>query len=494
MGGKKSDSAEVAAPKVKAGAKGDLPPEPAKPNREDFDKNKKDIDAKIEEYRKQLTALTDQISGCTVGKDEFDQQKEECFTRLQETRNIIDELKQKKDMLQDKLRQTKTQAREAQQAEKQLRNDLKELNEVGLDEAIMKLERRMMVESLTLNDEKKIMQEIKVLKAKRPEVQKKAKKIQELEDLKANGGNAATSADATKETVEEELGSVRAQLEEWINKRDQQKEDIQALRQEREKQTGPIKDLIEKRNVIKQSLTGEQNKMKELWDDFKGAQRVYNEWDKKRREAQRAKQEEERARADELWQAQKAKEELEKGMEKPYFEELTNLEQTIAFCKGFLQDEDDVEKVDLEAEKKEKNEALSGFVSGAACLVPKNARDEEMFFVGSKGKKGKKNKTKETGQKAKAKGITHTAATFQMFSQLKVPAPMTVDEIPGVIVKLNAALDEYKDKIADWETEAAKRQEELKEADEKIKRLEAEEAALKEARKAEHKAAQEAEE
>lgn len=490
MGTKKTDESAVKADakpeKAKGGKKeasSDLSLKPPKPSREDFDEKKKVVDSVVEELRKELQKYTTKITECQYGKEDFDTQKEECYARLTETRQAIDDLKQKKDDLQQKLRMRKQQQREAQKETNDLKKDMKELNEQNLEDRIAEIEYRMNVDSMSLAEEKKLMVEIKALKAKRPEVQKKAKKLEELQAA----GEGTAVVDGEQKTTEEELTEVKKELDEWIKKRDEQKEDINALKAEREKQTGPIKEYIDARNSVKEKLTEQQNKLKGLWDEFKAAQRIYNEWDKKQRELQKSKLEEERARADELWFARQAKEELEKGMEKPFFEEISNLEQTIAFCKGFLNDDEDMEAVDPEEAKAEKKEKLDGFVQGATVMLSKKDRDADMYFEGKKGKKGKK---MNKAQKAKPKTITHTAATFKIFSELKVSAPMTVDDIPAVLTKLNASLEEYNEKIQEWETKTAKRLEELKVAEEKIKKLEEEEEARKAERKAEQKQAE----
>lgn len=488
MGNKKSESQDAAPAETKPqkqnkGKLGDLPAEPARPDREVFEQKKALIDTKIEGFRSELKKLTEKISGCSTGKDEFATAKDECFERLNKTRQHIDELKAKKDALQDEIRKANSVKREAQQAERQLARDMKELNEETLEARITQLENKMQVETMDLKAEKGLMVEIKQLKAKRPEVQKKARKLEELK----NAGNPEGAAGADKKSIGDALTEIRAELEKWMKTRDEQKEDIQKLKDERENQTGPIKEYINDRNNVKAKLTEQQNEMKELWDEFKGAQRKHNDWDKMKRELQKQKMEEERARSDELWNATKAKESLENTMEKPFFDELADLEQTIAFCKSFMA-QDEVVVVDDSEAKDAKKKEMDGFITGAAPLLSKKDREAEMFHEGKKSKKGKKK-----ADKPKSKGITHTAATFQMFAKMKVTAPMTVDDIPAALVKLEAQLDDYKVKLAAWELDAAKRQEDLKAADEKIKRLEAEEAAMREARKAEHKKAEEAE-
>merc|ERR1712061_443395 len=73
-----------------------------------------------------------------------------------------------------------------------------------------------------------------------------------------------------------------------------------------------------------------------------------------------------------------------------------------------------------------------------------------------KGKKGKsKNKAgKEEGAK---KPIKHNAETFRLFDQLKLDAPITTDEVPALLEKLDAMLEEYNAKVKKWEETKAEK-------------------------------------
>merc|ERR1719253_1759793 len=75
---------------------------------------------------------------------------------------------------------------------------------------------------------------------------------------------------------------------------------------------------------------------------------------------------------------------------------------------------------------------------------------EDEFCVNPKAKKGKKSK----GAKAEGsstKPIKHSAETFQLFSKLKLDAPITTADIPDLLEKLEEQLKDYKEKVATWE-------------------------------------------
>jgi len=140
----------------------------------------------------------------------------------------------------------------------------------------------------------------------------------------------------------------------------------------------------------------------------------------------------------------------EKVDEQPYVAEITLCEQTIAFCKKMT----DTKGAHQEAEKKEINHTNK---SEEVVLLKKEDREEEYFFAPTK---AKKTKSKSKGDKGdgSAKPIKHDANTFQLFSKLKLDAPITTDDIPALLEKLEAQLEDYQNKVKEWEV----KKEELK--------------------------------
>merc|ERR1712151_1418425 len=81
----------------------------------------------------------------------------------------------------------------------------------------------------------------------------------------------------------------------------------------------------------------------------------------------------------------------------------------------------------------------------------KEDRDNEMYLMPAKGKKakGKKAAAADTGDKAKP--IKHNAETFRLFDQLKLDAPITTDEVPALLEKLEEKLADFQHKVKVWE-------------------------------------------
>merc|ERR1712050_600850 len=122
--------------------------------------------------------------------------------------------------------------------------------------------------------------------------------------------------------------------------------------------------------------------------------------------------------------------------------EMTLIEQTILFCKSLTASKD-------KEEKEEKKEIQHDLKDGMEVLAKKEDRDEFYFVPTAK----KKSKSKNKGGKAEgsSRPIKHNAETFRLFDQLKLDAPITTDEVPALLTKLEALLEDYNAKVKKWE-------------------------------------------
>merc|ERR1719217_2034148 len=130
--------------------------------------------------------------------------------------------------------------------------------------------------------------------------------------------------------------------------------------------------------------------------------------------------------------------------EQPHVAEITLIEQTISWCKSVLP------KEEKKAEDTAKKDTKYENPEGSMVLLKKDDREEEFYFAPTKKKSAKGGKKKEEGAK---KTIKHNAETFKLFDQLKLDAPLSTDEIPALVEKLEAQLEDYNEKVKKWEQE-----------------------------------------
>merc|ERR1711862_800422 len=152
---------------------------------------------------------------------------------------------------------------------------------------------------------------------------------------------------------------------------------------------------------------------------------------------------EDRKKRQEEFEVRKRVRDADKLDEQPYIAEITLIEQSIAFCKSLTQAKGS-QKEEEKKEIKHTNKAEE------VVLLKKEDREEEFFFAPTK---AKKSKSKSKGEKSEGgpKPIKHDAGTFQLFSKLKLDAPITTDDIPALLENLEKQLEDYKGKVKEWE-------------------------------------------
>merc|ERR1712194_811731 len=240
-----------------------------------------------------------------------------------------------------------------------------------------------------------------------------------------------------KATIQEINGAMAKHREE--KKAIQEK--LSIIRDERKAKLGDVPQWVEDRQKLGEQIGQKRQEMNAVRDEFKQKEREYYQYQAAVRQARQAKQQEERM----SWQKDRDQQNIVKKAEKledqPYIAEITLVEQTIAFCNSLTQQK--VEKAAVE-KKEIAHDKMDGL---EVCM--KKEDEEEYFMAPSKAKKGKAKK----GGKAEgsAKPIKHNAETFRLFDQMKLDAPITTDEVPALLEKLEAKLADYQAKVKAWE-------------------------------------------
>merc|ERR1712190_323223 len=211
-----------------------------------------------------------------------------------------------------------------------------------------------------------------------------------------------------------------------------------------------------------------QEKIKEknaIRDEFKAKEREYYQYLAEVRKARQEKVQEERM----AWQKERDQQNKVKKAERledqPHVAEITLIEQTIAFCNSLAPKK--------EEEKKEEKKEITHDLAGGLEVIKKKGEEDEFFLMPTKGKKSKAKK----GGKAEsgAKPIKHNAETFRLFDLLKLDAPVTTDDVPALLEKLEAQLADYQHKVKVWEETKEERKKKILEGVEVAEEEEAKE-------------------
>jgi len=219
-------------------------------------------------------------------------------------------------------------------------------------------------------------------------------------------------------------------------------DELNALVESRKDQMGDLPKIFEQRDELNKKIQELVKERNTLRDEFKEKEKEYNRYRNELRNARQEKLAEERNARDREFQMMRRLKMAEKLDEQPHVQEMTLLEQTILFCKGLV-----VSKSSEEQE--EKKEIVHNNPDGYQVLAKKEDR-EEFYFVPTAAKK-KKSKNKNSKAEGATKAIKHNAETFRLFDALKINAPITTDDVPQTLEKLEAKLEEYNEKVKVWE-------------------------------------------
>ncbi|CAK0905546.1 unnamed protein product, partial [Prorocentrum cordatum] len=278
--------------------------------------------------------------------------------------------------------------------------------------------------------EKELLKEMSELKKNRPKVAQVNKMGEELSNFDAGGSN-----------VKETLQKISENIRTWMQAKAEVLEERKALEKEYEGKLGD-QNVYEERNKLNEQIRAKMEERNGIRDAFREEEKKYKEamWKKKQEQQERYAAERE-ARQKE-YEERNRQRRAEKVDEQPFVMEITLIEQTMKFCTSLVSGRE-------EKKEEEKKDIDHKNMDGLQVLGKKDERDE-FWFEPTKGKKSKGSKPK--GEKTgSSKPIKHNAETFQLFDKLKLDAPITLDDIPPTLEKLEAKLVVFQKKVAEWE-------------------------------------------
>jgi uncharacterized coiled-coil DUF342 family protein len=321
--------------------------------------------------------------------------------------------------LQKQKQHLRAQLETASKARDAVRNSLKELKSnmkfttvEQIDEAIQKYEERVQHSSLSLNEEKKILDDIRKLKTSRAAVGDYSNKLESL-----------AQDDTTRSGIQSEIKA----LDEGINKvraeEDVLRKELADLREKEQDKNSDVPALLAEREECREVCKQAYEKIKDLraehdvvWQEFKAAEKVW-----------RVQNEEERARRREEMAAERAARDAERAARaaenapEPFDKEITMCEQLTAYLTRFIAAQSG--PAQEEASKSSEVAPLDGMQ-----VFARKQDDQDAWLAGaSSGKKGK-GKGKKPTESAPAK-LVHSLDMLDAFATLSISVPTSATAV-----------------------------------------------------------------
>lgn len=469
----KVDPKAKAKPEAKKKAKAEGEEEEGRmqpPDRTAFDEATAKIQESIDALQKTQADLAKKIAERSGGKEEFFAKKAELRAQLDEFSAKIDKLMERKTEISKAIGDKRQEGVEMRSQLNKMKKSIGYTNEEEIDQRIADIEFKLWTDTIPLKEEKELLKEIQELKKNRP-------KVSQVKNLEA--GLATRDIGGS---FKEQSATISEEISLFRDGKKKVQEKMAALMEERKGQLGDLPEIIEKRDAIGKQIAEKVRERAELRDEFREKEREYRKYQDEQRRVRQEKAAEERAARQAEYEKTRRVREAEKLDEQPYVQEMTLIEQTVAFCRSLTSTKE-------VGEKKEEKEIKHDLAEGMEVLAKKDDR-EEYYFVPTARKKSKsKNKGKEGGA---SKPIKHNAETFRLFDQLKLDAPITTDDVAACLEKLEAKLEHYKEKVKEWEQKRDEMKRRLIEEgirpetdDAKVEKVEKAEEGAEEAEKAE---------
>ncbi|KAJ5819524.1 hypothetical protein N7474_005115 [Penicillium riverlandense] len=331
-----------------------------------------------------------------------------------------------------------------------------------IDREIARLEKQVDSGTLRLVDERKALSDISNMRKQRKSFAGLDEAQKGINDLKAQIAELKKTLDNPEsKALSDKYTEIQKQLDAIKADQDGVFKNLNSLRDERTKLRAEQQEKFAAIRSIK--------------DNYYKARRAYKEYED---EAWRVRRERQKAERD-AFEREKRKKVADKKLEEashPAFSDeiltaqglIRHFDPAFNFSALGLDDKkDEGSNFRAEVGRKVDDSGLKG-----VRVVRKEEREED-YFAGTGGKKGKK------GKKGGAAGAAPEAAKFNMnvgiieeFAKVKVDPPMNQADVPAVVEKLAAKIQEWK------KNQASKTEENIKKAKEEITRLEEEEAKI----------------
>ncbi|KAL4430001.1 hypothetical protein ABPG77_004371 [Micractinium sp. CCAP 211/92] len=423
-----------AAPAVENGAaENGTPALPAKriprPVRPDDTETRAAIDIlqqSIVKNKRRIEEIKEEIDGKRAGRGKGSAEQQAVKNKLAELRGQFQALVSQKNQLRSQLELASKARESARSSMKELRSSMKFTKVEEIDQHIAELEHRISHDSLSLNEEKKVLEQIKALKKSRGTIGELTSKVSQLEqDSSAVDGlregikgidGAIDKIKAQEEVLRQELADMRA-------KEAERGSDIPALIQERDECREICKAAYQKIQDLRAELDAKWATYKEQNALF----RVQLAEDRKRRQEEYLKQKAER-------DAERAARLAEQAPE-PFDKEITMCDQLAAYLRKFV--------VEEAAAAEEEKRDLSGALEGFKPLQKKGIDEDDAWLLGGKkGGKGKA-KAKKEEKKPREEKLVHSLDILEAFATLSVEVPTTRDAMPALLADVAAKKEHF---------------------------------------------------
>ena len=393
-----------------------------KPDENELKEKIEDVNGKISALQTRLTSIKDVLDSreqsrgdsheVAVAKKRLNDSKSETRRLSQEKRNIYDQISAADDL-----------KKQQQDLTQRLKSQLTLFSVEEIERKIKVLEHQQQTTSLSVKEEKKILEEIKKLASNKPMIQQYNEAKESLEGVREHHS-----------TLYAQLKAKAAELNVVKEEEEKLREEVEAAKAKDDAKRADIPSLFKERDEVRKKMSEFRDQLKKLRDDFNDKRREWQTYQRAVRDAKQKEYKERQAARQAEYELQKKLYEEEEAKRDPWEEEKVICEQLILFVEKLLPKKEEVKEVAKEAE-----------IPEGAKVVKKASLDDDDIYGGLVKKKSKRKGGGGGGNAAaaapaapKAIKLKHSPEDFALWDKLGFKAPMSSEECPNLHVELLA--------------------------------------------------------
>ncbi len=351
-------------------------------------------------------------------------------TKLNGCRDKFKELVKQKQALRAQFEAATKTRDAARDTVKELKAMIKFKDVDNIESEVQRLEEEISHSSLSLSEEKKVMESIRQLKNSKAVVAEYSTKMEGLaaDETACKEINAAIkSLDTEINAVRKEEDGLRAQLGELRKKEEASGTDNKSLWEEKEKCREACKEAYEKIKDLRAKHDAQ-------WQEFKAQDKLWRAQQAADKARKREEYLKEKAARDAEWAAR------EKEMRPaPFSEDIIKCDQLSAYLNKLTGEGEVATSTDQASDAPQALDGMTAFVK---------KEDPEFAWMKGSGngaakKKGKKGKCSEKPADPSKTKLVHTVDIIAAFASLKLSVPITKSDCDGLLKQVGEKKEEY---------------------------------------------------
>ncbi|KAK9806457.1 hypothetical protein WJX73_009668 [Symbiochloris irregularis] len=411
---------------------------PQRPDETELKAQTGHLNDEIQKAKARIEQIKDEIGQKTGNRQKGSEEQQRVKGQLSELRGKFQAELAKKQKIRAELDNHRAARDALSKQQREMRSKCEYMTVDQVDDAISRLENRMAHTSMSLQEEKKAMEDIKRLKASRATV---AQHNQRMETLNKDAANNSRTdiVDRLKDT-DNRLNEIKAQ-------EDTLRQELAAVTEKDRARGSDIPALIQEREECREVIDAAYGKIKELRAAHRESTNEWraqeNIWQAQRREDYQRRREQGQKEYEER-QAERKKRDAEMAGE-PFHQQVATCEQLQAYLSKFVT-ADAVAAAPAAA-------AAVNVPEGFKAMKKKGEDDDKMdgFFgglgAGAKGKKGKKGRSDSKKEvKPVDQRLTHTLDMISAFSSLKLETPLFASHVKDAMKEIDGRKDFFLEK------------------------------------------------